>query len=102
MKIVIQYGNKEVLVVSHHASKSNQLSVHQRAVPGLAEYFSHAYPDFVLFVRFVPTHELYKYELEREGYGVFTAEGNNLALCPTLEDACEWVRIEQCEPMLMH
>jgi hypothetical protein len=71
-------------------------------MPGLAEFFSRRYPDYVLFVRFVPKHELHKYYLEEEGYGVFTAEGDNVALLSTLEGACDWVRTEECEPVLMH
>jgi hypothetical protein len=88
--------------MSHNTSKSSVQTTRGQVLPGLAEFFSRRYPEYVLFIRFVPVHELHKYDLEEAGYGVFTADGENLALRPSLDSACEWVRTEECEPVLMH
>lgn len=88
--------------MSHHASKPNLSTTRRHMMPSLAEVFSWRYPEYVLFVRFVPKHELHKYCLDEEGYGVFTSQGDNVALFSTLEDACDWVHTEECEPVLMH
>lgn len=69
---------------------------------GLNEFFEARYPEYVLFVRFIPKKDIALYDVSHEGYGAFTADGELLVHKRSVESVHEWIYTEDCVPVWMH
>lgn len=88
--------------MSRGTSTSTALVPQQERRFKLEAAFSKRYPDYVLFVRFVPEAEIAQYELPHAGYAAFNSEGEIKDHHRSLEAVREWIFAEDCEPVWMH